>query len=219
MAQADNGGAVRPGRKSAIKPKKSEAAKIKPGARERNAHALNASGPEAREAGQQETGGQKPTKPIPSQQTPAKPKPKKPKSPKPKPAPLTRSEIMSRIKSRDTKPELMVRKALWAEGFRYRLHDRRLPGKPDLAFGRIKTALFVHGCFWHAHENCPNFRAPKSRQEYWAPKLERNKSRDLETKRKLEEEGWKVVTIWECQLSEPDWLEKLKAILKAGKGG
>jgi DNA mismatch endonuclease (patch repair protein) len=124
---------------------------------------------------------------------------------------------MSRIKSANTKPELMVRKALWAEGFRYRLHDKRLPGKPDLALRGLKTAVFVHGCFWHAHENCPSFRPPKSRIEYWAPKLERNKARDLEARRKLEAEGWTVVTIWECQLAKPGWLESLTALLRAAK--
>ena len=135
---------------------------------------------------------------------------------KPKRAPLTRSEVMARIKSKNTKPELLVRRALWGKGYRYRLHDKKLPGRPDLTIKRLKTAIFVHGCFWHAHDDCPNFRHPKSRLDYWSPKLAKNKSRDEESRKKLESDGWRVVTIWECQLEKPDWLANLLSLLEGG---
>jgi DNA mismatch endonuclease (patch repair protein) len=121
---------------------------------------------------------------------------------------------MARVRSRDTKPEMLVRRALWAEGYRYRLHDRSLPGRPDLSLKGLKTAIFVHGCFWHAHEGCPAFRPPKSRLDFWSAKLARNKSRDLEAVSRLEADGWRVVVVWECQLSGPEWLENLLAVLR-----
>jgi DNA mismatch endonuclease (patch repair protein) len=153
----------------------------------------------------------KPPMPKPTTSKPAKSRP-------PKPAPLTRSEVMARIKSRDTKPEMIVRRALWASGYRYRLHDKRLPGRPDLSLPGIKTAIFVHGCFWHAHEGCPAFRPPKSRLDFWEAKLARNKSRDLEVRSRLEAGGWRVLTVWECQLEKPNWLEGLLALLDERKG-
>jgi DNA mismatch endonuclease (patch repair protein) len=121
---------------------------------------------------------------------------------------------MARIKSQDTKPEMKVRRALWAAGYRYRVHDKTLPGSPDLAIKRLKAAIFVHGCFWHAHEGCPGFRPPKSRQEYWSAKLARNMARDKKVKEELEAEGWNVLVIWECGLKEPGWLESVLASLE-----
>ncbi|MDR2455126.1 MAG: very short patch repair endonuclease [Deltaproteobacteria bacterium] len=197
MAQTESGGAVRP----APQPS-SKANKALEGQTFQEPRKIEKSGPEA-------------SKPKAPKAKSAKAKSAKAKTPKEKPRPLTRSEVMARIRSRDTKPELTVRKALWAAGYRYRLHDKKLPGKPDLTLGRLKTAIFVHGCFWHAHQDCPKFRPPKSRLEYWSPKLEKNKSRDIEARKKLEAEGWRVVTIWECQLEKPDWLEKLLSALKA----
>lgn len=109
---------------------------------------------------------------------------------------------MSRIRSNDTKPEEYVRKQLFAAGFRYRKNDNRYPGKPDIVLPKYKTAIFVNGCFWHSHEGCPGFVMPKSRQEYWEPKLLRNKERDALNIARLNSMGWKVVTVWECQLKK-----------------
>ena len=115
--------------------------------------------------------------------------------------PDTRSRVMSRIRGRDTRPELYVRKALWREGFRYRLNVRQLPGTPDLVFARYRVALFVHGCFWHQH-GCPRTSRPSSNQDYWERKLSRNTARDAQSQAKLEKMGWTVFTIWECNLQE-----------------
>jgi len=105
---------------------------------------------------------------------------------------------MSRIRSRDTGPELAVRRAIHAAGLRYRLHEKRLPGRPDLVFAGRRLALFVHGCFWHQH-GCGLSHAPASRLEYWGPKLRRNKDRDAQVVRALAAAGWKVVSVWECE--------------------
>ena len=107
---------------------------------------------------------------------------------------------MSRIRSTDTKPECLVRKFLFSHGFRYRKHDKRYPGTPDIVLPKYRTLIFVHGCFWHMHDGCACFVMPKSNQNYWRPKLERNKQRDLENISRLESDGWKVIVIWECQL-------------------
>jgi DNA mismatch endonuclease (patch repair protein) len=125
---------------------------------------------------------------------------------------------MARVKSRDTRPEMKVRRALWAAGYRYRLHDKSLPGSPDLAIRSLKTAIFVHGCFWHAHQNCPNFRPPKTRQDFWTAKLARNQARDEKVKKELEDGGWRVMTIWECSLDRPGWLEDICDQLRAISG-
>lgn len=113
-----------------------------------------------------------------------------------------RSEIMSRVCARDTRPEMFVRRLVFAEGYRYRLHDRRLPGCPDLVFRNRAKVIFVHGCFWHRHENCALARMPKSRLDFWEPKLTANKERDERSKKLLAEQGWKVLTIWECELRD-----------------
>lgn len=117
-------------------------------------------------------------------------------------SPRERSEIMARVRSKDTRPEMRVRKLAFALGYRYRLHDRKLPGCPDLVFGPRRKVIFVHGCFWHRHARCTLARLPKSRLDFWIPKLEGNKLRDQRNKRALARRGWKVLTIWECQLGD-----------------
>lgn len=124
-----------------------------------------------------------------------------------------RSEIMSRVRSKDTVPEMLVRKTVFSLGYRYRLHDRTLPGCPDLVFRGRKKVIFVHGCFWHRHSGCPKARVPKSRTDFWLQKLEGNKKRDDKNVRKLRRQGWKVLTIWECQLGEPDLIIWIKRFL------
>ena len=112
-----------------------------------------------------------------------------------------RSYNMSKIRSKNTTPELTLRKNLFAHGFRFRLHDNKLPGKPDLVLKKYKTVIFVHGCFWHAHENCRYAVTPKSNSEYWNNKLSKNKARDVLLIKKLQELGWKEIVIWECELA------------------
>lgn len=119
----------------------------------------------------------------------------------------TRSYNMSQIKSKDTKPELLVRKFLHTNGFRYRLHDKTISGKPDIVFRKLKTVIFVHGCFWHGHYNCKYFVLPKTRTKWWKEKIESNKERDLKNLSILKTEGWKVFSIFECQLKK-DKLDK-----------
>jgi DNA mismatch endonuclease (patch repair protein) len=122
-----------------------------------------------------------------------------------------RSAQMALIRHKDTKPELRVRKALHAAGLRYRLHDRRLPGRPDITFPSRKAVVFVHGCFFHQHPGCPRARLPKSRREFWAPKLEGNVQRDLVTTARLRDEGWTVFVIWECETERSDHLDQLRS--------
>jgi DNA mismatch endonuclease, patch repair protein len=109
---------------------------------------------------------------------------------------------MSRIRGKDTQPELMVRRAFWAVGLRYRLHDKRLPGRPDMVLRRQRTAIFVHGCFWHWHDGCANFRIPKTRSEWWTRKLAQNKVRDVEVLAELDARGWRSIVIWECEATD-----------------
>jgi DNA mismatch endonuclease, patch repair protein len=111
----------------------------------------------------------------------------------------TRSRMMSAIKGKDTKPEIIVRRALHAAGFRFRLHDKKLPGKPDIVLAKYNTVIFVNGCFWHAHE-CPNFSWPKSRRKFWEKKLLGNRRRDCDVLVRLRDDGWKTIVIWECVL-------------------
>lgn len=113
-------------------------------------------------------------------------------------AKMSRSEIMSRIGSKDTKPELVVRRGLHAQGYRYRLHNRELPGKPDIVLSKFRAVIFVHGCFWHAHENCKFFTLPKSNTAFWQQKLRGNRDRDQLSQRRLNESGWRVMIVWEC---------------------
>lgn len=120
-----------------------------------------------------------------------------------------RSAQMALVRGRDTKPEMRVRKAMHAAGLRYRLHDRRLPGAPDLVFASRRIAVFVHGCFWHRHPGCAAARMPKSRLEFWAPKLNGNAVRDQRNRRELEAAGWKVLVIWECETLDSRAVMKL----------
>lgn len=119
-----------------------------------------------------------------------------------------RSENMRRITSRDTKPEMAVRRAIYKMGFRYRLHRKDLPGNPDIVLSRLRKAVFVHGCFWHNHDDprCVDGRIPKSRREYWLPKLSRNKERDAAAIDKLSKAGWSVLVIWECEVRDLETL-------------
>jgi DNA mismatch endonuclease, patch repair protein len=111
-----------------------------------------------------------------------------------------RSEIMARVRSKNMRPELFVRKLVFALGYRYRLHGRDLPGCPDIVFRPRRKVIFVHGCFWHRHADCALARMPKSRVDFWQLKLEGNRKRDEKNKRALHKEGWKVLTVWECEL-------------------
>ena len=127
---------------------------------------------------------------------------------------ITRSYNMSRIRSANTKPELLVRKFLHAQGFRYKLHDKTLPGKPDLVLPKYKTVIFIHGCFWHGHTNCKYFVVPKTRTAWWVNKISSNKTNDAKAIKALRKDGWKVITVWECQL-KPAKIEKtLSSLLK-----
>ena len=110
-----------------------------------------------------------------------------------------RSEIMSHIKSKDTTPEMIVRRLVHRLGYRYRLHSRQLPGTPDLVFRSRMKVIFVHGCFWHLHRGCPGARMPKTRKRYWRAKLGGNALRDAQVMRSLSRMGWRHLTIWECQ--------------------
>ena len=114
--------------------------------------------------------------------------------------PQQRSYNMSRVRSKDTKPELIVRKYLYAHGFRYRLHDKKLPGKPDVVLPKYKTVIFVHGCFFHGHDDCRYFVVPKTRTDWWLDKINGNKHRDAQNENKLVAAGWKIITIFECEL-------------------
>lgn len=112
----------------------------------------------------------------------------------------TRSYNMSRIRNKDTRPEILVRKFLFANGFRYRLNDKKLPGKPDLVLPKYKTVIFVNGCFWHGHENCKYFKLPATRMEWWKEKIEGNIKNDIKKHALLREAGYKVMVVWECEV-------------------
>ena len=112
----------------------------------------------------------------------------------------TRSYNMSRIKSKNTKPEILVRKFLFANGFRYRLNDKKLPGKPDIVLPKYKTVIFVNGCFWHGHENCKYFKLPGTRTEWWKEKIEGNIKNDRIKHYQLRDAGYRVIVIWECEI-------------------
>ena len=128
----------------------------------------------------------------------------------------TRSYNMSRIRSKDTKPELLVRKFLHAQGFRYRLHVKDMPGKPDIVLPKYKTVIFVHGCFWHGHEGCKYFVVPKTRTEWWLNKINCNVNHDKSSKELLKTAEWKVLDIWECELKKDkvgETLQQLKMLI------
>ena len=131
-----------------------------------------------------------------------------------------RSALMSRIRGKSTRPELLVRNRLWRAGFRYRLHAKGLPGRPDLVLPRWKAVVFVHGCFWHRHAGCPYFRLPKTRSDFWNEKLGRNQERDEMTIATLMGRGWRVAVVWECAVrSDPDAVgSTLANWLRQGRG-
>jgi len=127
-----------------------------------------------------------------------------------------RSAQMALVRARNTKPELLVRRALHAAGLRYRLHAKDLPGRPDIVFRRQKVAVFVHGCFWHRHDDpdCKLARLPKSRLDFWEPKLTGNRERDARNLQRLHDAGWEVIVVWECQLGKSD-VDAIVASIKA----
>lgn len=136
----------------------------------------------------------------------------------------TRSYNMSQIKGKNTKPEETVRKYLFSHGFRYRKNDGRLPGTPDIVLPKYKTVIFVNGCFWHGHEGCKYFVYPQNNAEFWKNKIKTNIERDIRKEKQLTELGWRIVTIWECQLKPKrreetllKLLEKLEAINESNK--
>lgn len=121
---------------------------------------------------------------------------------------------MSRIRSTNTKPEMLVRKFLHANGFRYKLHDKKLPGKPDIVLPKYNTVIFVHGCFWHGHANCRYFTIPKTRTQWWTDKINTNKANDTKAIKALKKDGWRIITIWECKLKPAKTEATLFSLLK-----
>lgn len=117
-------------------------------------------------------------------------------------SPEVRSRMMAGIKSKNTKPEMLLRRALHKRGFRFRLHHRSLPGRPDVVMQKYKTVIFVHGCFWHGHD-CRGFKWPKTREQFWRSKIEANQMRDAEVQKRISVLGWNIEVVWECQLRVP----------------
>ncbi len=126
----------------------------------------------------------------------------------------TRSYNMSRIKGKNTKPEMLVRRFLHAKGFRYKLHDKTLPGKPDLVLPKYKTIIFVHGCFWHGHTTCKYYVVPKTNTDWWLNKINTNKANDARTIKALKKDGWKIIYVWECRLKPAKVVKTLNELLK-----
>jgi len=122
---------------------------------------------------------------------------------------------MSRIRSKDTQPEMLVRKALFANGFRYRLHDKRLPGKPDMVLKKYRTVVFVHGCFWHGHKGCKYFVLPKTRAAWWRNKINKNTTNDRIHELQLQNMGWKVLTVFECDLKKDKLASSIRRLVLA----
>ena len=122
-----------------------------------------------------------------------------------------RSSVMAKIKAKDTKPEILVRKLLHRMGYRFRLHNKHLPGKPDVCLEKYNTVIFIHGCFWHNHKKCNDGKIPKSNVGYWQPKIQGNIARDKRNNLALKRMGWKIITIWECSLND---LSSIKKLLK-----
>lgn len=135
----------------------------------------------------------------------------------------TRSYNMSRIRSKDTKPEILVRKYLHNNGFRFNLHGKYkntlLPGKPDIILPKYRTVIFIHGCFWHVHEGCKYFKVPETRTEWWREKLYGNKFRDEENKKQIQKLGWNIITVFECELKQEKKIKTLLKMLNKIKGG
>jgi DNA mismatch endonuclease (patch repair protein) len=129
-----------------------------------------------------------------------------------------RSYNMSRIKGKDTKPEILVRKYLHKEGFRFRLNDKKLPGKPDIVLPKYKTVIFINGCFWHGHDGCKYFVIPKTRTQWWSDKINQTKLRDFNNYSDLKNAGWKVIVLWECELKSNNFqstIDRTIQLLKA----
>ena len=126
-----------------------------------------------------------------------------------------RSALMSRVRSKDSRPEMFVRRLVFALGYRYRLHVSGMPGRPDLVFSGRRKVIFVHGCFWHRHARCKLARLPKSRLEFWIPKLDANRRRDRKNVRVLRRKGWAVLMIWECGLGNPRLPSTIERFLDA----
>ena len=132
--------------------------------------------------------------------------------------PEERSRRMSLVRSANTKPEMVVRRLVFGMGYRYRLHCRDLPGKPDLVFRSRRAVVFVHGCFWHRHQGCALARLPKSRVDFWTTKLEGNRERDARKIAELEKVGWRILVVWECELMDLEALApRLRRFLDGGK--
>ena len=127
----------------------------------------------------------------------------------------TRSQIMSKIRKTDTKPELAIRKFLFCNGYRYRLHRPDLPGNPDIVLATRKLVIFVNGCFWHAHQGCHLNRMPKSRKDYWIPKICRTVERDNKNQAELQRLGWNVIVVWECELKKDKFEPTMDKVIKA----
>lgn len=130
-----------------------------------------------------------------------------------------RSWNMSRIRSKDTGPEMRVRSALHRAGYRFRLHVKDLPGRPDIVLPKYKTVIFVHGCFWHRHKGCSRATMPSSNQEYWKQKFKRNVERDKCEQAELKQLGWRVFVVWECKIKQPRFLAKLTTKIKSPNSG
>lgn len=126
---------------------------------------------------------------------------------------LTRSYNMRQIKSKDTRPEILVRKFLFSNGYRYKLHDKQLPGRPDIVMPKYKSVIFVHGCFWHGHTGCKYNVVPKTNTQFWLDKINSNRERDDKNKLILKKEGWNVFSIFECELKGPTQKRTYKRIL------
>lgn len=129
----------------------------------------------------------------------------------------TRSYNMACIKGNNTKPEEIVRKSLFAKGFRYRKNDKRLPGSPDIVLPKYRTVIFVNGCFWHGHKGCKNFVVPKTNTEFWLNKITSNIERDAIKSIQLNELGWRVITVWECELKKPSFDNTINELIKSIK--
>ena len=146
-------------------------------------------------------------------------KPETSLAPEPPPS-ADRSALMRRVRDRDTKPEMVVRRLLYRLGYRYRLHARELPGRPDIVFRSRRKAIFVHGCFWHQHEECSNATIPKTRTDYWQEKFKDNRERDRASLEELGRLGWKTLVVWECETRKPDTvLSRLVEFLESTQAG
>ena len=136
-----------------------------------------------------------------------------------------RSEVMSKIRSKNTRPEMILRKALFARGFRYRVNDRRLPGTPDIVLPKYRTVIFVHGCFWHGHDGCKHASTPKTNTGFWVEKIATNKKRDKIHTEQLIAQGWNVLIVWECDIRHhfkqdfPKLIDAVEAGILRGKSG